>query len=1622
MALTRGIFRTAAARYKLPRETLINTNSIVHQELKEDMWYFITLTRTGDDFQWYKNGLAFGGGTTDTLTIGEGAYNLEIGASGDERYFDGYLDEIRIYNESLSPDEIVILYDQGKYYGCCGDQGRYDDFFNASWYQLPNRTRMILGLCNDSGGSDLNFTTVADAYDSNGISALATCTDAGGTSRDFRFGGDGAYYIFEFADENLDSELLNISIGFYTGTTSPAADSDAVEVLVSSDDSAYTSCGSKTIISDTRTLNRSDFLCGRFSATDLYVKVIVNTVTGADPALGYIVPSYQRGKYCCDGDLVSDLDYDTGSKSCKETCNLIGNWSAGYPDDAHALDPLACCEDDHEENTTYCYNVHWLKENCTTGFNSYSCCNESEFSCIWGGYCVPNNTCGGSIAVGNNIPRFYCKIGVWNEPDDLAEYCPTDCGEGAGFAPGGFDDDGEYDVRYVIDDNSTTDGYCCGDDSNEVAFLESKCSNCQDDDTDTCCDDSNACVWNSTCFEYNVNPLLTDYICNGNTALRCGSGNTWTIVNNKGDSDSDGRDEFCFNGDWVEYNLSFTSSIPEEGGGIRRWYEYITYFYGTVDVINGTDGNNTIIYDFRRWNKFADGAIDFDSVTSVASLFVDDLNNIFATTWPAGEVYKSNDSGSTWLEVADGTDDFGGAAGVSCSLNASGAIFVGTSSNGDIYRSNDSGATWGEVADGTADLGGALHIFSLLNASGALFAGTAGLTEGDIYKSDDGGATWAISADGGDDLEDSTSVRSLVNDGNILFAGTEGAEGYIYKSIDNGNSWAISADGGDDLGGATGVYSLLNASGALFAGTYPNGDIYKSTNGGSTWSEVAYGTDDLDGATYVYSLINVSNTIFAGTGPNGNIYQSNDSGATWTLIANGSIDLAGASYVYSFDYSPYIGLIAGTTNHGDIFVYKPDGMVHSRVSPCSDNDWIGCDYDYNYGLSGVCDYSGAGRLKDFDMCEHGDSNVCAGELQCTNYGTYGVPQWTNSTTLHEYMYLPRIGTEPFVKKYKVCFKFTDPLTGESEDTNCVPVAADAYNFESTDFTADLNLTSSSSQVSSITLSNLFFEFDGATPSTYQPWYRVRLNNSYSHNGSVDPSPNFIISYQPSGQNTSSTGYLNHLFIKFHRGSTTFGAGVSKKINISITLPDECNFYNVSGYGLYFWHSDCANDEYIDSDTDTGCGATDAYSVRNNNRTVSLNFTVADTDKTDFVKMSVHCPKATFDAESNFSLDASVVDVVTGVDHYWIGELFVNATDYSSYSIPLIRWGYEYERTVQNWGSSSVNLIHTNFTAPQTCGRYDVSVQIGAYVKSMENFSLADVYMHDSHWRNMIVYNESNDLVYNGSLGMCTDDVTDCYDNESVYSFNTGACFDAYGGTGNEYCDNGVWRQNGDSSEALCNCIAGYSGGISRWIEGSSSNCCGDDDITYSELNEFLEGYSQRDYTFDGNGNSVTDIFKLHKYKIYASASFEVEGKLYNSLWPKDVKVDVGNDLDFEYTNDSDHFHTKHVVNFLSGLKEFLSNCNHDGNYYCTVPLNISLNTANIGMVSISNIAIVNASSAESFELGPKQGLNCCYNGEVIEDNNKTRDNLYLCEDGILIGCTSDSDQFSYYLDGCGRFE
>ncbi len=143
-------------------------------------WSFVALTYNGTNSTFYLNGVADGitGIAPPTLVTGHGF----IGGGAADSFFNGTIDELRIYNRSLSPSEISTLYNTTKTYKIVmkttPTQGIVDETGLVGYWKF-----------NREDGSNSTTTIDSSAYGRNGIVTGATFTNEGRFKEGYKFDG-----------------------------------------------------------------------------------------------------------------------------------------------------------------------------------------------------------------------------------------------------------------------------------------------------------------------------------------------------------------------------------------------------------------------------------------------------------------------------------------------------------------------------------------------------------------------------------------------------------------------------------------------------------------------------------------------------------------------------------------------------------------------------------------------------------------------------------------------------------------------------------------------------------------------------------------------------------------------------------------------------------------------------------------------------------------------------------------------------------------------------------------------------------------------------------------------------------------------------------------------------------------------------------------------------------------------------------------------------------------------------------------------------------------------------------------------------------------------------------------
>ena len=95
-----------------PNTTLLSTTTVTNNR-----WYHIVALRDGETLRIYVDGVLENSGAQASATSVSSTVNMTIGslnAISPGQYFDGRIDEVRIYNRALTTDEVKQLYRMGK--------------------------------------------------------------------------------------------------------------------------------------------------------------------------------------------------------------------------------------------------------------------------------------------------------------------------------------------------------------------------------------------------------------------------------------------------------------------------------------------------------------------------------------------------------------------------------------------------------------------------------------------------------------------------------------------------------------------------------------------------------------------------------------------------------------------------------------------------------------------------------------------------------------------------------------------------------------------------------------------------------------------------------------------------------------------------------------------------------------------------------------------------------------------------------------------------------------------------------------------------------------------------------------------------------------------------------------------------------------------------------------------------------------------------------------------------------------------------------------------------------------------------------------------------------------------
>ncbi|WP_339887345.1 T9SS type A sorting domain-containing protein [uncultured Flavobacterium sp.] len=305
-------------------------------------------------------------------------------------------------------------------------------------------------------------------------------------------------------------------------------------------------------------------------------------------------------------------------------------------------------------------------------------------------------------------------------------------------------------------------------------------------------------------------------------------------------------------------------------------------------------------------------------------------NTIYIGT-PAGGIWKSIDSGTTWTALSDNLPQIG-VSGIAIDYSNSNTIYIATGDkdSSDTYsigvlKSIDGGLTWnttGLTFTNTSTLAGDILIHPTNNQ--ILWCGTSV----GLYRTTNAGLNWTVVQTGN---FSQGSLRLKPNDPTTVYAVSNNR---FFKSTNTGSTFSVITtslpfNSGRMLLDVTAansnyIYILSTLTGGDFQG------IYRSMDGGSSWTKTSGTTDVFDGSgqSYYDLALAVSdvneNEIYTGCL---NVWKSSNGGSTFSKLNNWSSPF-GASYTHADIH--YLGFQGGKLycgSDGGVYVSNNGGIV-----------------------------------------------------------------------------------------------------------------------------------------------------------------------------------------------------------------------------------------------------------------------------------------------------------------------------------------------------------------------------------------------------------------------------------------------------------------------------------------------------------------------------------------------------------------------------------------------------------------------------------------------------------------------------------------------------------------------
>ncbi|WP_422107803.1 VPS10 domain-containing protein [Winogradskyella sp.] len=436
-------------------------------------------------------------------------------------------------------------------------------------------------------------------------------------------------------------------------------------------------------------------------------------------------------------------------------------------------------------------------------------------------------------------------------------------------------------------------------------------------------------------------------------------------------------------------------------------------------------GRGTGYKPFKRWQYFAERAMDETGMLKSAEFYYDELQNYNARINSEGlfsrtEVGDWEEMGPTYWDATSGWNPgVGRITSIAVEEGNLNHIIAGGETGG-VWKSTDGGSTWAVLTDNLSNI----DVYALAIDPSDNMTYYWGSTGGSVFKSTNGGSTWALHSN----LPGGTVNKILIHPTNPLkmYASTQGSG--LYKSIDGGLSWSsiyfVATGTGYDFEFKPGDPSTIYASGSAF---------YVSTNDGLSFSQInGSGSDQFSSGPKMIGVSadnpNVVYVLEASGSLYGGFYVSNDSGASFTKIDHGGKNFFG------YD-SNGLDALGQAPRDMDITVNPNDA---NDVHIAGINTWRSTDGGTNFSITsqwipGNAAGSGIGYCHaDVDIMLFAGSGPDARLLVGTDGGIFRAENPTNVNANYYTDLTPGMGIRQF---YRIGVSQTDPVivTGGSQD-------------------------------------------------------------------------------------------------------------------------------------------------------------------------------------------------------------------------------------------------------------------------------------------------------------------------------------------------------------------------------------------------------------------------------------------------------------------------------------------------------------------------------------------------------------------------------------------------------------